>query len=246
MKRILPFILILCLCSRCLLVYVPNTRNVPLFSKRGQLEGNASIGLWGRDIQGAASVTNHVALIANYSYRNKIDSLGGIGDFKYKFFEGGIGYFWRYHKYRCEVFAGYGKGNGESYNHPHDNPGYPTDLKIRGKYTRFFFQPSIGYRVSRVDFAFTWRVSFLDFTTVKRWDQPEPINPRSLVIMEPAMTVKYNFASNRIFTFVQASTNVASPARNVVHMLGRTLEPPFSSLSVGLGFRLGSKVTFTK
>lgn len=67
-KRILQFIAILLLCSQCVQVYVPNTRNVPLFSKRGEVEGTAKFGPLGSDFQAAAAVTNHVALMAGYAH----------------------------------------------------------------------------------------------------------------------------------------------------------------------------------
>jgi hypothetical protein len=214
---------------------VPNTRNVPLFSKRGEFEGTAKFGPYGKDFQAAASVTNHLALMANYASHSDIDSTRSRAfvNYKYKFLEGGIGYFWRDDHYAYEIFTGYGKGDGLTYDYFHEDRPDLISREITGKYERYFIQPSIGFRKSIVDLGFTFRFSFVNFSELRKY-KTERENPGTLVFFEPATTLKINFARNRFFMLAQGGVNLNMTLRE---KLGHSN----ISLSGGIGVRLGAK-----
>lgn len=225
------------LLSHCAPVYVPNTRNVPLFSKASQYQGTVRLGTSGLDIQTAGSVTNHFALTANYAYHWHSDYRSpGYNKFfsnhEYKFYEGGLGYFWKDDNYKCEVFAGYGKGWGITEDEDHYDD-YEID-EIRGKYERFFVQPSLGVQLSMVEVAFTCRLSFVDFSELTVHGGPKK-NPHSLAFIEPSATARFNL-SKRFFFVAQGGGNQLLTMKRVYG-----LDHAGLIFSIGTGFKLGAK-----
>jgi hypothetical protein len=107
------FFVLLLVASSCAPVYVPNVRNSPLFSKAGEFQGSVQFGN-GLDLQGAVSVTNHIGVMANYSFaernKNNYDPDDELGYHYHKFLEGGLGYYENQGNWCYEIFAGYGKG----------------------------------------------------------------------------------------------------------------------------------------
>jgi hypothetical protein len=143
MKKVCPFIASLLLLTQCVMVYVPNTRNVPILSKRGEVQGSGQIGVLGADFQLAGAVTNHIALMSNYACKDR----GSALKFEYNFFEGGIGYFRTYEEtkgsqYTTELFVGYGKGNGSHLQTNSYDGSQLGHVLVSGNYQRFFIQPS--------------------------------------------------------------------------------------------------------
>ena len=88
-------------------------RGIPLCStKAGEFQGSMQFGN-GLDLQGAVSITNHIGLMANYSYADR-NTNSYDPDYEdtyhhHKFFEGGIGYYENDGNWCYEVFAGYGQ-----------------------------------------------------------------------------------------------------------------------------------------
>src|SRR5687767_1839211 len=69
MKNFFLIALVALIFSACAPVYVPNSRNSPMFTKAGEFQGSIQFGN-GIDAQGAVSVTNHIGLMGNFSYAN--------------------------------------------------------------------------------------------------------------------------------------------------------------------------------
>ena len=51
------------LLTQCSPVYVPNSRNTPMFTKAGEAQGAVLFGTSGLDFQGAVAVTNNIAIM---------------------------------------------------------------------------------------------------------------------------------------------------------------------------------------
>src|SRR5687768_16948983 len=101
--------------TACAPVYVPNVRNSPMFTKAGEFQASVQIGN-GIEAQSAFAITEHFGVMTNYLF---VDQAGfdDEEDFhRHKFFEAGAGYFTNNDESFFEVFAGYGRGKGSSYD----------------------------------------------------------------------------------------------------------------------------------
>src|SRR5690242_8442254 len=128
MYRISLFLPLVFFCSSCAVVYVPSARNVPLFTKSGEFNGNLSWGTSGLNVQSAYAVSNHLGVMANFQSDAGNSRTHIAGDI-------GLGYYLR-KKVAFEVYGGYGIGKG-----------YGSDLhfglddrvvELDGRYQRLF------------------------------------------------------------------------------------------------------------
>src|SRR5882762_8976665 len=157
-------LLIVILLAGCAPVYIPNVRNAPLFTKAGEFQGSMMYGTSDLDLQAAVAVTNNFAQMGNYSYGNRnTDSVNQRHYHKHQFYEGAIGFYKNDKAFCFEVFLGYGRGEASSYGNYYVFSTMTSEL-ARGKYNRFFFQPSFGLNKKIVNVAFSPRVSWVDFT----------------------------------------------------------------------------------
>jgi hypothetical protein len=222
--------------SQCSPVYVPNTRNAPLFAKGGEFQGAMQFGTAGIDVQGAVSFTNNLAVMGNYSYGNRnTDTLGNNNDLdnyhKHKFWEGAVGYYRNEELFCFEIFLGYGRGEGTSYG-SYSIFSSNEDEITTGKYTRIFLQPSFGFNKKVVHVAFSPRFSLVDFTEFSNTQSIVKIDLEPKIFFEPAVTARFNFLDNRFFGTIQAGISTTL-ADNVAFDYERF------NISTGLGFRLG-------
>lgn len=154
--------------SSCAPAYLSNSHNTPLFGEAGEFAGAVVLGA-GVEAQLAASITDHVALMA-----------GGAMAFKqytnpewskdYLFYEGGLGYYGRTKGLRYEFFAGYGMGSGNSYESYFFFQSGTQAVVTNGKFQRAFFQPSFGTNNKKFNLIFTPRFSFVNFTEFSTTD----------------------------------------------------------------------------
>jgi hypothetical protein len=237
MRYLLLFILPLALLYSCAPVYVPNTRNAPLFVKAGEFQGAMQLGTNGLDLQGAVAVTNNIAVMANYSYGNRNTDTLNRNDtenyHKHKLYEGAIGYYKNDEKFCFEIFLGYGVGEATSI----DNYSFGSviDGYAHGKFTRIFLQPSFGMNKKVVTVAFTPRLSIVDFSEFVDTDlriANKTYDPQPKLFIEPAVTARFNFLDNRFFASIQVGVSTTL-ADNVVF----DFQPV--NITTGLGFRLG-------
>lgn len=210
MKDTRFLILIVYMCSACTSIYLPTSRNTPLFSNQGEFQANASVGN-GFNVQTAYALTDHFALMVNGLYANN-KSLQGTGYRKHYATEAGVGYFLN-GKYTFEVFGGYGVGKGYGQDSISSWFSVTTiEEQASGKYQKFFLQPTIGRNVNNFQFAFTSRLSFIDFAEMELLTEgiPRPTGIQELFFLEPSFTVRY-FTSkkkNPVFVFTQFGTNI--------------------------------------
>ena len=227
MTRLL-FIAFMALCS-CAPVYVPNLRNSPMFTKGGEFQASVQVGN-GIEGQSAYAITEHFGLMANYAYIDQSDPEDEDDYHRHQFFEGGAGYFSNNEESFFEVFAGYGRGKGSTFD------GFEffgsQSIAATGKYERYFIQPAFGLNKDDMNFAFVSRVSMVDFYEFSNEIGSAAIREDPKFFFEPAIVGRANFANNSMFATFQAgvclgmSENVYFDRRNF-------------QLAGGLGFRLG-------
>jgi hypothetical protein len=114
------FIILLVLAASCAPVYVPTTRNAPLFRGAGEFQASAYL-TTGLDAQVAYALTDHIGVTGSYNFLSQKQGLppdAPVPDFKRKnnFGEIGLGLYQSTRSMRYELYAGYGKGEGTSYS----------------------------------------------------------------------------------------------------------------------------------
>ncbi len=228
------FFVLLLVASSCAPVYVPNARNSPLFTKAGEFQGSMQLGN-GLDLQGAVAVTNHIGLMANYSFaernQNNFDAdADDESEYHYhKFLEGGLGYYENQGNWCYEIFAGYGEGEGASYDNYEWFGG--QSARATGKFQRYFIQPAFGLNKKIMHVSFVPRVSIVDFTSFSSDLVTYTIDAKPTVFIEPAVIGKVNLMENHFFLAFQAGFSFSASS---VYYDYR----PFQ-FSTGIGFRFG-------
>ncbi len=235
--------------TNCTSVYAPQTLNTPLFTKAGEFQGSIKFGLLSVKGQAAVAVTNHFALMVNGSNANYTK---GDQYLRQNLYEGALGYYTN-HKTKLvsfEVFFGYGRGEGSFHDYVSGRSDVHDDRSQKGKYVRYIFQPTIGFgfnQKKRVQLAFTPRISYVDFTelTTINYQSTNNLtfnstttNPDPLIFFEPAVTSKFNFLDNRLFTTLQLGGCVSNGGGIDGDKAHVVTYFPFN-FSIGLGFRLG-------
>lgn len=228
MSRLI-FILALLAAGACAPVYVPNVRNSPMFTKAKEFQISGQIGN-GIEGQSAFAVTDHFGLMANYLYINAADAEQEDNYIKHRFFEGGVGYFSNKDDSFFELFAGYGRGKGTTFE-SYDIFG-PQELAATGRYHRYFLQPGIGVNKEAMQFSFTPRISMVDFYEFSTELESSPIEEDPKFLFEPAIIGRANLAKNRLFAVFQAGFSLKMS--DDVYFDLRTFH-----LAGGLGVRIG-------
>jgi len=198
------FIALLLLATSCSPLYVPTTRNVPLFREQGEFQGSVYV-TTGIDGQLAYALTDHVAVMANGSYLS--DKVTEPEDYTRtnRFVEAGLGYYNVTRQFRTELFVGYGIGEGTSFAQYYFFTPYfsQKDLVATGKYNRIIIQPTIGTNNRKFNLAVTPRVSIVNFTEFSSNDN-DPMNAvvtikpdeKPQLFIEPALTGKFPIVGN--------------------------------------------------
>lgn len=225
------FICLLAL-SSCAPVYIPNVRNSPMFTKGGEFQASAQIGN-GLELQSAYAITDHFGAMVNFS---NINSTGFDSDHpddfhRHRFFEGGIGYFQNRSDSFFEVFAGYGRGKGSSYDE-YDFFGSQSAAVATGRYNRYFVQPAFGLNKDAMNVAFVPRISVVDFYEFATETARAAVSAKAKCFLEPAVVGRANFAKNRLFATFQLGVSLGMSQD--VYFERRTFQA-----SAGLGFRIG-------
>ena len=199
--------------TSCAPMYVPNTRNTPLFNGQGEVQGSAFIGT-GIDLQAAAALTDNIGVIGNYSFLNETrnDPIDQSQTFKRKnsFFEGGIGYYQASRSRRIELYIGYGQGKGTTTGQYGFLGLGQQEVIVTGKYSRIFIQPSIGTNYRGFNVAFTPRFSLVNFREFQSGVTVEKPNEGAHLFLEPAATARFRLGQNLNGIF-QLGLNMPTP-----------------------------------
>lgn len=215
--------------SSCAPVYVPNVRNSPMFTKAGEFQASVQIGN-GLEAQAAFAVIDHFGVMTNYSYIDATDPENEEDYLRHTFFEGGVGYFKNKSESFFEVFAGYGRGKGTTYESYSFFGSVST--AATGQYHRYFLQPAFGMNKEALQFSFVPRFSLVDFYEFSYELASTSIQADPKFFFEPAFVSRINFANNHMFATFQAGASLGMS--DDIYFDRRTFQ-----CSGGLGFRLG-------
>ncbi|MEK6780965.1 MAG: hypothetical protein AABY93_04635 [Bacteroidota bacterium] len=216
------FIILLVLAASCAPIYVPTTRNAPLFRGAGEFQASGYL-TTGLDFQAAYAVTDHIGLTGGYSWLSQNQELPPDEpepsfQRKNNFAEIGLGYYKSTRSMRFELYGGYGMGKGTSYDNYYfffEDFG-ANGLVATGKYQRYYLQPSIATNKKKFNLAFTMRVSAVEFsefssdgftTTTVTKNPDEPLH----FFVEPALTGKFPLTGN-LYGVFQLGVNGAIPS----------------------------------
>lgn len=207
------FLIVILLLSSCAPMYVPNTRNTPMFNGQGELQGSIFLGT-GIDLQGAVALSDNIGLMGSYSLLSETnnDPVDQSQTFKRKnnFFEAGLGYYQATRSRRIELYAGYGQGKGTTTGQYGFLGLGQQEVIVTGKYNRFFIQPSIGTNNRGFNMIFTPRVSFVNFNEFQSGLITETPDEGIHLFLEPSLTARFRMAENLNGMF-QLGLNVAMP-----------------------------------
>lgn len=217
--------------SACAPVYVPNLRNSPMFTKGGEFQASAQIGN-GLEAQSAYAVTEHFGVMANFAYINQTDPEAEKDYHRHQFVEGGAGYFSNKDNSFFEVYAGYGRGKGSTFD------GFeffgPQSVAATGRYERYFLQPAFGVNKDEINVSFAPRFSMVDFYEFATEVNATPIHENPKFFFEPAIIGRGNFANNHAFVTFQAGASLSM--NESIYFDRRTF-----TVGLGLGLRLGAR-----
>ncbi len=198
------YLLVLVLMSSCAPLYLPATRNAPLFTEGGEAQLSGYISSAGIEGQAAYSLTDNIAVIGSYAYANQKKTSNGVEyTRKNSYAEIGLGLYNTTRSSRWEIFAGYGFGESTSsdvygFFSPPLSPG--TETVATGKLQRFFIQPSIGTNNRGTNVAFTPKISWVDFTEFSTDNGGQPLtakpDEKPGLFLEPAVTMKFHLTGN--------------------------------------------------
>lgn len=199
------------LLTSCAPIYIPNSRNVPLFDGKGEAQIGGFLTSAGADAQAAVSLTDHLAIAGSYSYGSHKRT---NPDFSRRntFAEGAIGYYSASRKSRFELFIGYGVGKGTNlaqYYFFADDFGQ-GDTIVTAKMSRFMIQPTFSTNNRKFDIAFTPRLSWVNYSEFTAGDVTETPSEKAQLFIEPAITGKFHLKGN-IFGLFQLGLAQALP-----------------------------------
>jgi hypothetical protein len=207
--------------------YLPSNHNVPLFTEKNEFHGSISIGgtplLSGSDIQAALALTDHLAIMTNYSsskYANDSDDKNQANG---KYLEGAAGYFNLFDRFCVfEVYGGFGYSSQyhEYYDALHN---YTYLGKSDFTFTKSFLQPSIGLTFNAFDIALTSGFSRINFNKLNySVDQNSSYyaeldmisRNRTSFLFEPAITIRGGWKFLKLqFQYIR-SINLSTDALN--------------------------------
>jgi len=178
----------------CSPVYIPATRNVPLFRDAGELQLSGFLTSGGFEGQAAYALTDALFITGNYAYGSS-ERTNPDYTRKNRYGELGLGYYRASRHRRVEVLAGYGTGKGTSYDQYYFF-GLNNALVTTATMNRFFLQPSIGTNGRNLNVAFTPRVAWVDFTSFQSYTQLVEPNEKFQLFFEPSFTTKIHLVGN--------------------------------------------------
>ena len=230
MKKYLAVLLI---ATSCTPTYIPNIRNSPMFTDKGEVQLNFQVGN-GLNGQGAIAITDNFGVIGSYSYLERDNGDRTSDNYrKHTFGEGGVGYFKNNDKTFFEIFAGYGEGTGYSV----DALSFlgSSSNTAAGSYKRYFLQPAFGFNKKMMYVSFVPRFSLVDFTEFSTGGVRYLVDEDPTLFFEPAVIGRVNFDDHFYFTF---QGGFSLPVSNEPFFEYRVLQ-----LSTGIGLRFGGKKT---
>ena len=132
---------LLLLLTGCVSTYMPNTPNVPMFTKQGELSAGGHVSLKGNiTFSTAYAVSDHFGVMLNGSMLN---SERRKMDFKHNLVEAGGGYFTTFGANQnrvLEVYGGFGVGNSDRTEKEELEDGTPDYQRREAGFSKYFLQ----------------------------------------------------------------------------------------------------------
>lgn len=230
MRTILGFLIFLMLGAACAPVYLPNSRNTPLFSEKGEIAANVNLGN-SIDIQTAASVTDHIGVMLNTAFLSSSRDDNGEEAYTRNFMiETGLGYYNALSKsVRFEIYGGYGLGGGSAQSWVFVN-GNPNRYYSEGNFGRLFVQPALGIYTDIFEVAFAFRYSYVNFGRFESINMTPPYILNS-GFYEPSLNLKFGKDPFKFVT--QLGFNIPSNS-------GFNPNFPFFHISLGAQLRFAN------
>lgn len=185
------------LVASCSPLYIPNTRNAPLFREQGEAQVGGYINSGGLEAQGAYAVTDHIGAIGSFAYGASQKSNPDYTR-KNMYGEVGLGLYDLSRSFRYELYAGYGFGEGTSYDQYYffnSQFGNQT-LVSTGKMNKIFLQPTIGTNNLNGNIYFTPRVAWVDYSEFTHDGYTVKPDEKPVIFLEPALTGKFRLKGN--------------------------------------------------
>jgi hypothetical protein len=178
--------------------YVQNTHNVPLFMEKNEARISGSLAggeqTESYEVQGAYSITNHVAVAVS-----AMSTSGGSVNYDYGkgiYIDAAVGYYRPfYNRFIFEAFGGFGISEqkhefAEGYSY---NEGW-----ARLSFNKIYLQPSFGISLfDAFDVAFSTRIGLLNYYNISFKTEDtfivedmEALQSRTHIVLEPAITVR--------------------------------------------------------
>lgn len=192
------YLIILLLVASCSPLYLPGTKNTPLFREQGEAQISGFLSSSGLEAQVAYALTDHLAMIGDFSYASQKKSNPDYTR-KNTFGEAGLGYYDRSRSARYEVLVGYGIGQGthhDVYYFFADDFGKQVSVETTAKMQRIFVQPTIGTNNRGTNISFTPRISWVDFSEFSSGGVTEKPVEGPVIFLEPTATIKFKLAGN--------------------------------------------------
>lgn len=235
--------------------YMPNSQNVPLFSKKNELTGSVNFyppggtGSFsgrqssGGELQTAYAVGNHLAVQINAGDGSGMDKSdindnahGGGG-----YFEGGVGYFLPFGTQKRFVFETYSIFSLGWMNTTYTGTGSSgANGSINAGMKRLAIQPSIGFKAKHFEIAFSLRAGGVNYSGVRgnlslpdesnhEINQQDYLNQnKKQFFIEPAITMKAGWPSVKGQLQIGESTDETNSQFPYVH----------NWFSIGLNFNI--------
>lgn len=212
----LNFLAVVILLTSCKAMYKPTMNNVPMFSKKGEIQASVSL----EELQLAYSVSKNIGLTLNGQYLNRrplsIDD-GKTSDYKVRntCIDGAVGVYTADQKSLFDFFVGFGKG--------YSSISYYDVGSLSGGNSHFnkvYFQPDLVLGNHKpMQMAFSIRVTIAYFKEL-------PVNTNSPLssqnwpaFFEPSFSLRQNFGVFGLFGQAQYCTAPGQDEDYVGHFI---------------------------
>jgi len=251
MKNLIKSLLVATSLTSCYHVYYsPNTANAPLLTEKGETKINAMYSTGGNsefnggEFQVAHAAGKHFALMTNVFFAAKSEETSdwygnhAVEKGNGSYFEFAAGTFERLDpkkKLIGEVYGGVGFGSAKN--------DYGNDNSSKVNNTKFFIQPSIGYKSKYFEAAFvpkmsyiTWKVNEANFNQQGNNDKEEIDairGKRAFFSFEPALVFRGGAEAIK----VQTALSFSSIAANSGYQYSDLIELLNASIGISINIR---------
>jgi hypothetical protein len=224
----LKFIITSIVLSSCATIYNPNSRNLPMFSGKGEFQASASAGS-GLNVQTAFAVSNHLGVMANGMH---FSENAATYQSNHLFGEFGVGYFINHKNLYFDLFGGGGIGQVDARNQVSYTNGSVDHIDAKGDFSKFFIQPCVALKFKNFQIGLAARFARLDFSNLIDPATGESKGFPSVGFFEPCLVYRY-FIGRFSLSFHGGFSKPLSSANGVIF---KPIQDSF-----GVGVRLGGK-----